>query len=59
MSVSTEFQDDGAILTTAFDAFRDGPHGVVVTTSALDPARFPPPNERFHVTRFLPHAAGG
>lgn len=57
VSVSTEFQDDGAIVAAALDAFRDTAHGVVVTTAALDPARFRAPDARFHVTRFLPHAA--
>lgn len=57
VSVSTEMQDDGAIIETALEALRDEPGSVIVTTSALDPARFEPPHERVRIARFLPHAA--
>lgn len=57
VSVSSEFQDDGAIVATALEALADEPGSVIVTTAALDPARFLPPHDRVRVTRFLPHAA--
>jgi MGT family glycosyltransferase len=57
VSVSTEFQDDGAIVAAALEALADEPGSVVVTTSALDPALFATPHERVRITRFLPHAA--
>jgi MGT family glycosyltransferase len=57
VSVSTEFQDDGAIVAAALEGLRDEPGSVVVTTSALDPAGFSVPHERMRVERFLPHAA--
>jgi MGT family glycosyltransferase len=57
VSVSTEFQEDGAIIETALEALRDEPGSVVVTTAALDPEAFEPPHERTRITRFLPHDA--
>jgi MGT family glycosyltransferase len=57
VSVSTEFQDDGAIVGTAVRALAEEPGSVIVTTSALDPERFTPPHERVRIERFLPHAA--
>ncbi len=57
VSVSTEFQDDGAIIDAALEALRDEAGSVVVTTSALDPAGFHAPHERVRIVRFLPHAA--
>lgn len=57
VSVSTEMQDDGAIIDAALQALGDQPGSVVVTTAALDPARFTAPNDRVRITRFLPHAA--
>ena len=57
VSVSTEFQDDGAIVDAALVALADGPGSVVVTTSALDPARFEAPHDRVRIERTLPHAA--
>lgn len=57
VSVSTEFQDDGAIIETALQALADEPGSVIVTTAALDPARFEAPHDRVRITRFLPHAA--
>lgn len=56
VSVSTELQEDGAIVEAALEAFRDEPGSVIVTTAALDPARFHAPNDRVRITRFLPHA---
>jgi MGT family glycosyltransferase len=57
VSVSTELQEDGAIIETALEALRDEPGSVIVTTASLDPARFEPAHERVRITRFLPHAA--
>lgn len=57
VSVSTELQEDGAIVRTALEALEDEPGSVVVTTSALDPARFEAPHDRVRIARFLPHAA--
>lgn len=56
VSVSTELQEDGAIVETALAALADRPGSVIVTTAALDPAAFAAPHERVRVTRFLPHA---
>lgn len=56
VSVSTELQEDGAIIDAALLALRDEPGSVVVTTAALDPARFVASSERVRITRFLPHA---
>ena len=57
VSVSTELQEDGAIIEAALRGLADEPGSVVVTSAALDPADFAPPHERMRVTRFLPHAA--
>lgn len=57
VSVSTELQEDGAIIETALAALADEPGSVVVTTAALDPDRFEAPHDRVKITRFLPHAA--
>ena len=56
VSVSTELQEDGAIVEAALGALTDEPGSVIVTTAALDPERFAAPHERVHITRFLPHA---
>ena len=55
VSVSTEFQEDGAIIETALSALRDEPGSMIVTTAALDPERFSMPHYRVRITRFLPH----
>jgi MGT family glycosyltransferase len=57
VSVSTEFQDDGAIVEAAVAGLTDGPGSVIVTTSALDPERFAAPHDRVRIVRTLPHAA--
>lgn len=55
VSVSTELQEDGAIIEAALRGLPEL-GSVVVTTAALDPARFTaPPGVRLQ--RFLPHAA--
>ena len=56
VSVSTELQQDGAIIETALRAFADEPMSVIVTTAALDPNSFEAPHDRVRITRFLPHA---
>ncbi len=57
VSVSTELQEDGAIIATALDALAGEPGSLIVTTAALDPASFAAPHDRVRITRFLPHAA--
>jgi MGT family glycosyltransferase len=57
VSVSSEFQDDGAIVMAALEALGGEPGSLVVTTSALDPTGFVAPHERVRIARFLPHAA--
>lgn len=60
VTVSTEFQDDGAIIDAALAAFRDGPGSLIVTTAALDPADFAglsADSSRVRIVRTLPHAA--
>ncbi len=56
VSVSSELQEDGAIVEAAIAGLADRPGSVIVTTAALDPDGFAAPNERVRVTRFLPHA---
>jgi len=57
VSVSTELQEDGAIIDTALAALGELPGSLIVTTSALEPQRFRPPSSRARIMRFLPHAA--
>jgi MGT family glycosyltransferase len=54
ITASTELQDDGRLIETALAALRDEPMRLVVTTAALDPARFTP-QPRARIERFLPH----
>ena len=56
VSVSSELQEDGAIVEAAIEALADRPGSVIVTTAALDPDGFTAPHDRVRVTRFLPHA---
>lgn len=54
VTTSSEFQDDGRLIQTAFDALADEPIAVVATLPAGDPTRFhPPANAR--IERFVPH----
>lgn len=54
VTTSSEFQDDGRLIQSAFDAFADEPVTVVATLPAGDPARIrPPANARLE--RFIPH----
>jgi len=57
VSVSSELQEDGAIIRTVLEALRDEPGSIIVTTAALDPADFDPPHPGVRIARFLPHAA--
>ena len=57
VSVSTEKQDDGAIIDTALRALAEEDASVIVTTAALDPAEFHAPHDRIRITRFISHAA--
>jgi MGT family glycosyltransferase len=54
VTTSSEFQDDGRLIQTAFDALADEPVAVVATLPAGDPARFHPPSNA-HLERFFPH----
>ena len=56
VSVSSEFQNDHALIDTALLALSDEPVGVAVSTAAHDPAAFAAPaNARLE--RWLPHDA--
>ena len=57
VSVSTEKQDDGAIIETALRALADEQGSLIVTTAALDPEQFTAPHANVRITRFLSHAA--
>ena len=57
VTVSTELQEDGAIIDAALEALADQPGSIIVTTGALDPSRFRAPHERVRIERFLDHAA--
>jgi MGT family glycosyltransferase len=54
VTISSEFQDDGKLISTALEALRDEPVRVLATSLDTDPASFDvPPNAR--VERFVPH----
>ena len=56
VTTSSEFQDDGRLVTTALEALAHEPVHVVATLPSADPAGFPAgPNA--HVLPFVPHAA--
>lgn len=57
VSVSTELQEDGAIIDAVLAGLADEPGSIIVTTSAIDPSRFVAPHERTRILRFVPHAA--
>ncbi len=57
VSVSTELQEDGAIIDTALQALGDQPGSLVVTTGALDATRFASDRPQTRILPFLPHAA--
>lgn len=54
VTTSSEFQDDGRLIQTAFDALADEPVAVVATLPAGDPTRFHPPSNA-HLEPFVPH----
>jgi MGT family glycosyltransferase len=54
VTASTELQDDARLIEGALAGLRDEPVRLVVTTAALDPARFSP-QPRARIERFLPH----
>ncbi|NBC65532.1 MAG: hypothetical protein GVY07_07770 [Bacteroidetes bacterium] len=56
VSVSTEKQDDGAIIESALRALSDQQGSMIATTSAIDPEHFKSSGDHVHITRFLPHA---
>jgi MGT family glycosyltransferase len=56
VSVSTEMQDDRAIIDTALRALADENASLIVTTAALDPGSFRAPHRNVHIAKFLPHA---
>ncbi len=56
VSVSTEKQNDGAIIETTLRALAEHQGSIIVNTSALDPERFEAHNQNVHITKFLPHA---
>jgi MGT family glycosyltransferase len=56
VTTSSEFQDDGRLIQTAFDALAGEPVAVLATLPAGDPERFRiPANARLE--RFIPHSA--
>lgn len=57
VSVSTELQEDGAIIEAALAALAGEPGSIIVTTSALSPEQFTPPHDRTRIVRFVSHAA--
>jgi MGT family glycosyltransferase len=54
VSTSSEFQDDGRLVTTALEALAEEDVQVIATLPAADPPRSIPANAR--VERFIPHA---
>jgi UDP:flavonoid glycosyltransferase YjiC (YdhE family) len=57
VSVSTEFQDDGAIIAAALEGLAEREGSVIVTTAAVDPDGFAASHDRVRIVRHLPHAA--
>jgi MGT family glycosyltransferase len=56
VTCSTEFQDDGVLISSALEAFgSDDSVQLVCTTAGVDPAQFKPPAGVI-VERFVPHA---
>jgi UDP:flavonoid glycosyltransferase YjiC (YdhE family) len=54
VTASTELQDDGRLIDAALAGLRDEPVRLVVSTAAIDPARFAP-QPRARIQRFLAH----
>ncbi|MFI0432784.1 MAG: glycosyltransferase [Candidatus Nanopelagicales bacterium] len=57
VSVSTEFQDDAAIIDAALAGLSGEPGSVIVTSAAVDPDQFSAAGDNVRIERFLPHAA--
>jgi MGT family glycosyltransferase len=57
VSISTEFQNDGAIVDAALAGLSSEPGSVVVTSAAVDPRTFASATPNVRIERFLPHAA--
>lgn len=57
VSISTEFQDDSAIIDAALEGLAEAPGSVIVTSAAVDPETFSAIGENIRIERFLPHAA--
>lgn len=57
VSISTEFQDDSAIIDAALEGLAEEPGSVIVSSAAVDPETFSPTGEHVRIERFLPHAA--
>lgn len=56
ISVSTEAQEDSAIIKTALNSLADEKVSLIVTTAAFDPQDFEAPHEHVRITKFLSHA---
>jgi MGT family glycosyltransferase len=56
VSISTEAQNDGAIVETAIRALGGEPGSVICTTSAESPEQFDAGSPNVRVVKFLPHA---
>ena len=56
VSISTEMQNDGAIIETTLRALAGEKGSIIVTTSALDPDSFEKPHQNVHIKKFIPHA---
>jgi MGT family glycosyltransferase len=57
ISVSTEKQDDSAIIQTAINSMAGENVSLIVTTGANDPKMFIAPHENVRILKFLSHAA--
>ena len=56
VTVSTEMQNDRAIIETAIDALADMRLSLIITTAALDPDSFDSRGENIRIVRYLPHS---
>jgi MGT family glycosyltransferase len=56
VTVSTERQNDGAIIETAIQALSNQSGSLIITSAALDPADFTNAHSNVHIHKFLPHA---
>lgn len=56
VTVSTEMQNDRAIIETAIDALADMDLSLIITTAALNPDSFESRGENVRIVRYLPHS---